>query len=438
MSHSLLPRRPAREDFRSSFSEGRSLLTVLLLACFALSPAPKAFGVSPPPDGGYSGNNTAEGTNALFNLTTGVWNSAVGFRALYKNTAGIRNVAVGYQALYNDNGPSGGYYDGFANVAVGANALFNNTIGNSNVAIGDFALYDNITGSNNIAIGSFALRHFNGSGNTVVGDSFASDQNNVSVGRLPVIDPKHGRIFDGVLTAYINAQNDVYVGSVADQGPGGTFYTSTVHILAQHDIYVGTPQTERVHITATDAVYTGAVYGNPIAGSVVTINSDGQLGVAPSSKRFKKEIKSMDEASEAILGLRPVTFRYKPEIDPQGTPQFGLVAEEVEKVNPNLVARDAKGEVYTVRYDAVNAMLLNEFLKEHRKVDEQQATIAELKSSVARQAASSAKQEATIAQQQKGMEVLTARLKEQASQIQKVSAQMAAWKSAPRLVLSNQ
>ena len=118
----------------------------------------------------------------------------------------------------------------------------------------------------------------------------------------------------------------------------------------------------------------------------------------------------MDKASEALLALKPVTFRYKNEIDPQGTPQFGLVAEEVEKVNPKLVVRDKEGKVNTVRYEAVNAMLLNEFLKEHKKVEAQQATIAELNLIVARQ--------------QKGMEVLTAQLKEQAGQIQKVSVQV--------------
>jgi uncharacterized coiled-coil protein SlyX len=139
----------------------------------------------------------------------------------------------------------------------------------------------------------------------------------------------------------------------------------------------------------------------------------------------------MDKASEAILALKPVTFRYKEEIDPDGIPQFGLVAEQVEKVNPDLVARDADGKVNTVRYEAVNAMLLNEFLKEHRKVEEQDATIIQLKSTVA-------KQEATIAQQQRGMEVFAARLKEQDSKIEKVSAKLEASKAAPQLVVSSQ
>jgi hypothetical protein len=128
--------------------------------------------------------------------------------------------------------------------------------------------------------------------------------------------------------------------------------------------------------------------------------------VAPSSKRFKDAIKPMDKASEAILALKPVTFHYKHEIDPEGIRQFGLVAEQVEKVNPDLVVRDANGEVYSVRYDAVNAMLLNEFLKEHHQVQDLKAIVA---------------------QQQKQIGSLTAGL-------QKVSAQLEASKPAPQIV----
>ena len=149
----------------------------------------------------------------------------------------------------------------------------------------------------------------------------------------------------------------------------------------------------------------------------VVIDSNGQLGTSSSSVRFKNDITMMGNASEAILSLKPVTFHYKS--DQTRTAQFGLIAEEVAKINPDLVIRDAKGELYTVRYDAVNAMVLNEFLKQHRKVEEQEASITHLKSTVA-------KQEATIAQQQKGMDAVTARLNEQAAQIQKVSAQLAA------------
>jgi len=158
------------------------------------------------------------------------------------------------------------------------------------------------------------------------------------------------------------------------------------------------------------------VYGSVASGRAVYVNSDNKIGTLVSSRRFKDEIKPMEKASEAILALKPVTFRYKKEIEPNGGIMFGLIAEEVEKVDAGLVTRNDKGEAETVRYDAVNAMLLNEFLKEHRKVEEQQATITELKSTVAQQQKDF---QATIAQ-------LTRRLDEQASQIQKVSAQFAA------------
>ena len=138
----------------------------------------------------------------------------------------------------------------------------------------------------------------------------------------------------------------------------------------------------------------------------VFINGAGQLGTTTSSERFKDAIKPMDKASEVILALKPVTFHYKKELDPESIPQFGLVAEQVEKVNPDLVVRDGDGKPYTVRYEAVNAMLLNEFLKEHRKVEKLEATV----------------------------EGLAATVKEQAAQIQKVSAQLETSKPAPQVV----
>src|SRR5438067_2617519 len=164
-----------------------------------------------------------------------------------------------------------------------------------------------------------------------------------------------------------------------------------------------------------------AFFGTSVANGVgVMINSGGKLGTVVSSARFKDNIKSMDKVSEAILALKPVTFRYKKELDPDGIPPFGLVAEQVEKVNPDLIVRDDEGKVMSVRYQAVNAMLLNEFLKEHHKVEEQQATITELESKVA-------KQELTATQQQKQIEALTAT-------IQKVSDQVVLSKPAPQLV----
>jgi hypothetical protein len=188
------------------------------------------------------------------------------------------------------------------------------------------------------------------------------------------------------------------------------------------------------------SAYMQGISGATVASGVtVIVGSNGHLGTVTSSARFKEAIKPMDKASEAILALKPVTFRYKHELDPQGIPQFGLVAEQVEKVNSDLVARDEKGQVYTVRYEAVNAMLLNEFLKEHRNVQKLEATVAqqqrEFRSALAQQQKDF---ESTAAQQQKEIKALTATLKEQASQIQKVSAQLELRKPAPQIVADNQ
>jgi hypothetical protein len=169
-----------------------------------------------------------------------------------------------------------------------------------------------------------------------------------------------------------------------------------------------------------------------VAGGVsVVIDSTGHLGTVVSSKRFKEAIKPMDKASEAILSLQPVTFHYRKDLDPQAIPQFGLVAEQVEKVNPDLVARDAQGKPYTVRYEAVNAMLLNEFLKAHRKIEEQGRKEQEQGTQLARQNRKITELETTVAQ-------LRATLKEQAAQIQKVSDELEASKPAPRLVADSQ
>src|SRR5438874_1978165 len=198
---------------------------------------------------------------------------------------------------------------------------------------------------------------------------------------------------------------------------GGALTTGDLNIDIANEGVAGEANTIRIGTRGDQTrTFIAGISGAPVAGAAVKVNANGQLGVAPSSERFKAEIKPMDKASEAILALKPVTFRYKKELDPKGNPQFGLVAEQVEKVNPALVDRDGKGEIYTVRYEAVNAMLLNEFLKEHR-------TVQEL--------------EATVAQQQKEIQALTASLKEQASQIQKVSAQLEVSKPTRQMVINN-
>jgi uncharacterized coiled-coil protein SlyX len=215
---------------------------------------------------------------------------------------------------------------------------------------------------------------------------------------------------------------EVTPGGVTYEFADGTAYFNNIDIgnagvaAESHKIRIGTQGTH-------NGTFIAGIVGVAVNGTQVVVNANGKLGVTTSSARFKEAIRPMDKLSEAILALKPVTFRYKHELDPDGIPQFGLVAEQVEKVNPDLVARDADGKVYTVRYDAVNAMLLNEFLKEHRKAEEQDATIAQVKSTAAEQGA-------TIALLQKQIEVLTAGL-------QKVSAQLEASKPAPQTVLNN-
>jgi len=184
--------------------------------------------------------------------------------------------------------------------------------------------------------------------------------------------------------------------------------------------------------------YIAGISGVTVAGGIgVIIDANGHLGTSTSSARYKENIKPMEKASEAILALKPVTFHYKKELDPAGIPQFGLVAEQVEKVNPDLVARDESGKPYTVRYEAVNAMLLNEFLKEHRKAKELKSTVAKQGAAIAQQGSKIHQQQAAITQLEKRMKTVAAHLEEQASQIQKVSAQLAADKSNARLMANN-
>ena len=376
--------------------------TILLaLGCIAFSPRARA--LNPPPDGGYLNQTTAEGDGALFSLTTGFGNTALGFNALNANTTGSLNAATGRNALLNNTTGDNNTADGSAallnnmtgnfNAATGRLALFSNATGSGNTANGFYSLGNNTDGSRNTANGVAALFNTAGSDNIAMGfgagDNLTTGDNNIDVGNLGVADEAN--------TIRIGEQVAVY-----DPNTGDTMPAHTRTFIAGISV--------------------------PIAGPTVHISGTGQLGIGPpSSARFKQNVKPMDRASEAILALKPVTFHYKKELDPEGIPQFGLVAEEVAKVNQNLVARDAAGKVYTVRYEAVNAMLLNEFLKEHRQVQEQEATITQLKLDF----------QSKLAEQQKEIQVLAVGLKEQASQIQKVSAQLEMSKPAPRTVVDN-
>ena len=324
------------------------LFVPLLLACLALLPIAQA--VVPPPDGGYANGNTAEGTQALLSLTTGSDNTATGFQALYSNTSGGGNNAFGSQALLSN-------ISGTRNLAVGAAALSRLTSGDSNVAVGNVALAQAVTVNFNTALGRRAL--FRSQGDQNVGLGFFAGGNLSDVGT-----------------------NNIYVGNVGPVPIGSESNTIRIGMQTATTVTVGNPPFETYPMPAHTATYIAGIAGAAVNGRPVMINGNGQLGTPPCSARYKDEIEPMDAASEVILALKPVTFRYKKEIDADRTPQFGLVAEQVEKVNPDLVSRDADGKAYTVRYDAVNAMLLNEFLKEHKTVQEQGATIGRLQKQI--------------------------------------------------------
>jgi hypothetical protein len=365
------------------------------LACFT-GFAPKALGVTPLPDGGYPNKNTAEGQDALFSLTNGTSNTANGFSALKAVTNGDRNTANGALALFTNVTGSENTATGYAalffnrgsgNTANGIGTLHSNATGANNTANGQRALYDNLSGSKNTANGSGAL------GNNTMGDNNTADG------------------FQA-LGANTTGSFNIALGNNAGNG------VST----ADDVICIGAVGADVSH-----SCYIGNIFNQSSpSGLAVFVNSDGKLGTIMSSKRFKEDIKPMDKASEAILALQPVTFRYKKNFDPTGIAQFGLVAEDVAKVNPDLVVRDKEGKPYSVRYDQVNAMLLNEFLKERKKVEDQQETIAQLKSDATKEEAARIELTSTVAQQEKAVEGLTAQLQEQAAQIQRVSAQLAA------------
>jgi Chaperone of endosialidase len=341
--------------------------------------------------------NTANGAGALFRNRGGNDNTATGFRALWNNQTGDDNTAIGKDALFTNRG-------GHFNAAVGVDALYSNTYGNSNTATGAFALQSNTTGGGNTASGLQALDHNTTGDNNTASGSQALENNttgnyNTANGTVALLNNTTGSNNTAIgweALVFNNGDNNIAVGFQA--GYSLTTGSNNVDIGARghndesNTIRIGQQGTQS---TTLIAGISGATVPTGVA---VIVDAGGHLGTTTSSARLKEKIQPMDKASEAILALQPVTFRYKQEIDPSGIPQFGLVAEEVEKVNPDLVARDADGKAYTVRYEAVNAMLLNEFLKEHRRNEAQQTQI----------------------------EALTAMVKEQAAQIQKVSAQLAA------------
>jgi hypothetical protein len=416
----------AKDSICRSPSRYGLFLIPLVLAVLALSSTTQGQ-LSPPPDGGYAGDNTAEGTDALFSLTTGTENTAIGFDALFSNTTGDSNTATGSIALGTNTTGVRNTANGFAalnsnttgerNTATGRAAMTFNTTGNNNTADGHDALFSNTTAIRNTATGSFALF------------SNTTGPNNTAIGYFALFSNTTGN--SNTASGYdALVNNTTGVGNIALGNFAGANLTTGDQNIDIGNVGVATEaNTTRIGTegTQTNAYLAGIYQTNIAKGLVVKVDSDGHLGTVGSSERFKDEIKPMNKASEAILRLKPVTFHYKKELDPEATPQFGLVAEEVEKVNPDLVVRDKEGKPYTVRYDAVNAMLLNEFLKEHRTVEQQETTITQQRKDF----------EAAIAQQQKEMKTLAATVKEQASQIQKVSAKLEMTKPAPQTVLNN-
>jgi hypothetical protein len=379
---------------------------IITAACLAAAPFTQA--VSPPPDGGYPNNNTAEGTDALFSLTTGANNTALGYTALHNDTTGVYNTATGSIALSAN-------FSGSGNSAHGYNALGSNTTGNANTANGKDALASNTSGSVNTATGDVALSlNIDGSANTATGVNAlfnnTSASNNTADGFGALMNNTTGgnNTASGysALANNTTGSNNIAVGYQA----GLNLTTGDNNIVIGALGVANEAGKIRIGVRGVqNTTYIAGIFGSTVSGgAAVAIDNKGHLGTVTSSARFKHDIQPMGPASESVLALQPVTFRYKQEFDPENIPQFGLVAEQVAKVNPDLVVRDEQGKPLTIRYEAVNAMLLNEFLKEHRKVATLEETVAQLKSA----------------------------LEKQAAQIQKVSAQLESNRPAPRVVTS--
>ena len=441
----IVPGTPVQNSTSRSSLQHGFVLIALALAWFAISPMARAVGPSNTSLGAgalgsltLGAGNTAVGINALGLLTTANSNTAVGASALVLNTAadntalgfgalgnnstGTQNTATGFLALFDNATSNANTADGYSalyhnttgtqNTATGVQALYLNNIGNTNTATGVNTLYSNTSGSQNTGTGWQAL-HSNSTGgnNTATGwatlNSNINGNNNTATG----IQALHFNISGGSNTAdgtnaLLNStgNNNTAVGTNA----GANLTTGSNNIDIGNGGVAGESAKIRIGTKGTQtAAFIAGVFGKTASSSTALfINANGQLGTVQSSARFKQDIKPMEQASDAVLKLKPVTFRYKEELDPDGVPQFGLIAEEVEKVNPDLVIRDEDGKVSTVRYEAVNAMLLNEFLKAYRKLDQQQAMID---------------------RQQKQIDALT-------SIVQKVSDQIAPSKPAPQLV----
>ena len=372
--------------------QGRKLSAFVIATLLAwLGFLPNTEAVSPAPDGGYPAGNTAEGQNALLSLTSGTYNTGVGLFSLLGNAEGSFNTAIGAGALLANTahqntaigaGALLSNTDGVKNTAHGAFALFGNTAGNSNTASGVGALFNNSTGFNNTAIGY----------NTLLSNTTAGD--NTAIGTTALFSNTTGEfniaIGSQALRDNVTGDSNTAIGDSAGFNITGS---GNVCIGAGVNGVAGESNITRIR----------NVYGSVATERAVYVTSDNRIGTLSSSRRYKEQITPIEKASEAIHSLIPVSFRYRKEVDPARSLCFGLIAEEVAEINPNLVTLDCEGKPETVRYEAINAMLLNEFLKEHRRVQEQGTTIVELKNEIAS---------------------LRASAKEQAAQIQVVTAQL--------------
>src|SRR5438270_186353 len=452
------------------------------LAWYALSAsAPQSLAA----DGGGPGDNTSEGTGALAHITNGIENTAIGFNALNGDQSGNFNTAVVSQALANNFTPAGGAgggnntavgldalvtnMGGSDNTATGSGALSGNQIGNDNTATGHGALGHNANGSDNTAVGSFALElNQAGSNNTATGEAALLNNtasNNTATGFQALFTNRTGTQntaigvgallnniasnntatgFQALSSNKSNGQSNTANGAFALRNnttgsnnialgfqAGANLTTGGKNIDIGNVGSAGEANIIRIGTEVSSPLISSAtfiahIYGQTVDGASglpVFIDNSGHLGTMQSSARFKDDVKPMDSASEALLKLKPVTFRYKQEVDSSGVPQFGLIAEQVEKVAPDLVIHDKQGKPYTVRYEAVNAMLLNAFLKEHEKVSQEMRKEESL--------------ERAVAQQQQAIERLTSQVQQQATQMQKVTGAVTAIGPAPLLVTGN-
>jgi hypothetical protein len=410
-----------------------SILATLALVCLGLLPTAQAF--VPAPDGCYPGFTTAEGCNALNFLTTGAGNTGVGWRSLFLNSTGNFNTGVGGGTLVLNNADDNTAMGaaalllntvGHDNTATGTDALVHNDSGNFNTGNGAFALFSNTASNQNTAVGYQAL-FSNGTGlNTAVGYQALMANlgglENTAMGDQALLDNTGGffnvAVGGAALLGNVTGDDNTACGGGALTGSTGNdntavgFQAGINATSGSNNVYVGSGMGGVAG--ESNACYIASIFGQTSAnGMPVLINSFNKLGTTTSSKRFKDEIKPMDKASQALFALKPVSFRYKKEIDPAGVSQLGLVAEDVESVNPDLVVHDKEGKPYSVRYDQVNAMLLNEFLKEHKAVLEEQRKVQRLEAA---------------------LDTVNQRLKEQEAKIDKVSAQIEINKPAPQVV----